>query len=257
MQFDCEFIFKKFGYGRQKFLQILFVLSDYGEIICVADIAFYLQSMLHKLIKLVHVNIGEKLGGQIPYGNASPRRALIAPHNGFQKPQRIIISDAFFDYGKENFVIHAVKKLFNVTFQGKTAIRIVLARIHNHLLENVHPLMGAKSHPAGKRGWNEGRLEDRVHDRKDRVVKNSIQNRCLVNMSLFRVMNPKSAIRTVSVRFALQIPVQLKNILLQNPFKLENIGPFPFVIFKHIPSRKEIFGRDDLFKNVSMNFHKL
>ena len=81
--------------------------------------------MLHKLVKLVHIDIREELRGEIPYGNTlcarhrlslslslslSDWRGWIAFNNRPQEPQRVLVFYPLFDNGKKNFVVDTVEE---------------------------------------------------------------------------------------------------------------------------------------------------
>ena len=50
---------------RECLLKFVAVVGKEHEIICIADIAFCFESVLHVLIELVHVNIYEKLAREV------------------------------------------------------------------------------------------------------------------------------------------------------------------------------------------------
>ena len=65
MEGEVEMFFKKCPNLRQKFLEICFVTGKDHEIISIADIVVCFHVMLDPLVKLVHVDVYEKLGGEI------------------------------------------------------------------------------------------------------------------------------------------------------------------------------------------------
>ncbi len=65
MKGKLELCFQKFRDLRQQFFQIFSFLAQNDKVIGVADITFRLQFPLHVMIEFVHVDIHEKLRGEI------------------------------------------------------------------------------------------------------------------------------------------------------------------------------------------------
>ena len=73
---DWDFLNKQTAIFRKK-----------HEVVGVSNVIFYLEFMLHKLIKLVHVYIAEKLGSKIAKRQANSRsRGIETCDNSLQKP---------------------------------------------------------------------------------------------------------------------------------------------------------------------------
>ena len=47
------------------------------EVIRIANIIFYFEFMLHELVKLIHIDVDEELGGEITQRKASPTNTII------------------------------------------------------------------------------------------------------------------------------------------------------------------------------------
>jgi len=67
------------------------------------------------------------------------------------------------------------------------------------------------------------------------MVQYAVADSCLVNMPLFRIANIKTGIQAMPVCFILELPVQLKDILLKMPLELHYIRLLPLVAFKSLP----------------------
>jgi hypothetical protein len=65
MKLQLQMTFKKLRYRLNKISQLSATRSHYCKIIGITGIMFYMQTVLNELIKLIHINIREKLGGQI------------------------------------------------------------------------------------------------------------------------------------------------------------------------------------------------
>jgi hypothetical protein len=133
---------------------------------------------------------------------------------------------------------------------------VILADFSGYVLNGFHSLMSAISDSAGKRCGNERRLEDRIHDRKDRMMQNPVLYCGFMDVALFRIGDIEARVWAMTIRFPNQFTMELKDIFFKLPLKLQNIRSVPFILLKYIPGRKEIFGGNYLLKNVFVNSHK-
>ncbi|KKS34321.1 MAG: hypothetical protein UU95_C0014G0001, partial [Parcubacteria group bacterium GW2011_GWC2_42_12] len=138
MQSQRETIAEESRNRLNQIFQIRPIRRCYREIISIADIIFNPKRMFHKLIKLIHINIGKKLGCKVANGNTFPHariyslslslsdwRGRVTPNNGLREPHRVFILYPFPENFKENFVVHAIKKFFDIALKNKTIPRAV------------------------------------------------------------------------------------------------------------------------------------
>jgi hypothetical protein len=95
--------------------------------------------------------------------------------------------------------------------------------------------MRAFADAARKRIVYERRLKYFIKHRKSRVMENTVSNDSLVDPPHLRVVNPESLVWPVSIRFAFQIPVQIKNILLKIFLELQNVSLVSLIRLKNLP----------------------
>lgn len=69
MQGERKAIVEKFRDRLNQIFQIRPIRRCYCKIICIAGIILYMEFMLYKLIKFVHINVREKLRREVSYGN--------------------------------------------------------------------------------------------------------------------------------------------------------------------------------------------
>jgi hypothetical protein len=172
------------------------------------------------------------------------KTASITADNFPKKPARFLILNPPFKNPKERGVIYGIKELPNVAFQHKTPSRIISAHLSYRIGEKINASMRTFAYPAGKRSRNKGRFEYRIENLENRVMQDPIPHRGLVNPSSFGVVNPKPLVKPVLVSPAPQIAAQSKDIPLKIFLELQYIRLVPFVAFKLIPRRKEIFRVD-------------
>lgn len=207
MQLELEMVVKKILYFRNQFFQKILVLGHNDKIIRIADIVFDFQFSFHKLIKLIHIDIGKKLRSQI-----ANRKPLSSKKIGgftnkafdyfFRKPQNISIFDFPPQQLNQNSVINAIKKLPNIALERIRCSAMILGNFSKHCIQDLNTLMGSFSNTTGKGMGYKSRLKNWVKDFKNCMMQYSIQNRCFVNMPKLRVVNVKITIRSMLVGFA-------------------------------------------------------
>jgi hypothetical protein len=153
-------------------------------------------------------------------------------------------------------VIHAVEEFSDIAFQNEAVGGAIPAHAAGFLLQNINAFMRAKPDPAGKRCRNKRLLKDRVQHRKYGVMQNAVAHFGFVDMPLLGIGNVKAVVTPVAVDFAFQIPMELKNVLLDMSLEFNDIR-FVFLIrLECFPRRKKIFHRDYFSEKVAIGFHK-
>ena len=185
--------------------------------------------MLHELIELIHVDIGKELRRQVSDGYsltarsavyslslslslAKSRVARITVYNLSKQFLCFGVFDSPFQYFNKGRVVYGVEELPNIAFKDEASPRVVSAYLPYDTREEIHAPMRAFAYPAGKRSRDEGRLENRVKNPKQRVVQNPIAYRRLMNTPPFWVVNPERGIRAVSIVTAFQLTVQVEDV---------------------------------------------
>lgn len=168
---------------------------------------------------------------------------LITPDNRLQESYRVSIFDSPRKNSKENLVIYAIEKLFDITLEDKAISRVVLRDRPRHTLQNSYAFMRAESDATRKRSWHERFFKNWVDDGENCVMQYAVADSRFVDVPLFRIGYVKTGIWTMLIDFVFQISMQLKDVLLKIPFEALNVRFIPFIDLKCIPRRKEIFGR--------------
>ena len=137
-------------------------------------------------------------------------------------------------------MIHRIKKLADITFEGIAGAGIVSALCPKHLRQFLDAFMRALAHAARERGRDKGRLKNRINYSKNGVVQDAVPHRCLVYPAQLRVAYPKTAIRPMLVSLALQFSMQLKNLPLDILFYFHHVRLVPLVAFEYLSRCKEV-----------------
>ena len=192
---------------RNQLFQRIYVFRHNDKIVRVADIIFYLQLLFHKLIKLIHVDIGKKLRCQITnresFSNEKIGRFSGKTFNDFfHKPHRVGIF--YFSTQKldQNGMVNAIKKLSYVALERISCPGIIFRSSSEHCIQNTNALMCSFSNTTGKGMGYKSWFKNWVKDFENCMVQYSVPNRCLVNMSKLWVVNVKTTIRPMLVCLA-------------------------------------------------------
>lgn len=207
MQFKIEMIMKKFLDFRDEVFQETFVSRHNNKIICVANIIFNFQFFFHKLIKFIHVDIGEQLRCQITdrksfsskqIGRLSGKTLNDILHN----PHRIGIFDFSLQELDKDSVVDAIKKLFDITFKCICCLGVILRDLTKHYIQNIDALMGSFPDAAGERMGYKSWFKNWIEYLKNCMVQHSVSNCRFMNMPEFRIVNIKITIRSMPVCLA-------------------------------------------------------
>jgi hypothetical protein len=92
-------------------------MQDY-KIIGISDVVLGFYISLHKMVKLVHVDIHQKLASEIPkrQANVGVTCSMETPHYLAQQQNSISASDMFLQYVAKSLVVDISKKFSDVVF---------------------------------------------------------------------------------------------------------------------------------------------
>jgi len=261
VQFKSQCFTQKLLDNRHQRLQVISVFRYHDEVVSVSGIVFYAQFLFHKLIKLVHVYIGKKLGCEVPNWYSFPREEVRLATNEsfndfFKKPQCVGICNLYLKHCSQNSVVNSVKKLFDIAFKCVAMSRVVGAFLTEHFRNAVYTLMCSFSYSAREGCWNESRLENPIQDFKNSVMKNTIANGRFVNITKLRIADTEANIVAMSIRFVPKLPMQLKDVLFEVFLKFKHVNFLAFTSLELVPRAKEVFGINYLIKKVFVNLHR-
>ena len=87
------------------------------------------------------------------------------------------------------------------------------------------------------------------------MMQNTVANSRFMNVTLFRIVDVKAVIRTMTVGFVFQIPMKLKKVFLKMSLKFRYVRFVAFIRFECLPSLKEIFWGNNSIEKVAISFH--
>ncbi len=246
VEIKLKFCFKKVLYFYNELLKVFSVSGYDDKIVGVSGIMLDLQLIFHKLIKLVHINIGEKLRGEV----ANRKSFLVeqvgittrkTAYNFFRQPQSIQVLNFLSQNFRKNEVVYGIKKLFHIAFQNIAGLSVVSRHLSYYLLCREHSFMIAFTDPTRKGMGYESGFKNGIEDVVNSVVQNSVSYYRFVDMSFLRVVDVKIGIWPVLISLAHQVSLKLKNVWLQFILKLQNVRLFAFANLKLLPRQKQVF----------------
>ncbi len=127
--------------------------------------------MLYKLVKLVHIDIHEKLGGEIAKGQTFPpvhRRKAI---NHFRKePHDILIGNILAEDVLQGIMINILKESLNVALENPAGAGVISAHPVSQPSKPVYGFMRSLSESTRVRVRNKSPVKERVENPINCVV---------------------------------------------------------------------------------------
>ncbi len=145
-------------------------------------------------------------------------------------------------------MVHAVEKLLHVALERKARVRSVSTDLSSHVLDGSNAAVGPESDATGERVRNERAFKDRTQNGIDGVVQDTVTHRGFMDVSSLGVIDKKSMIRTMPIRFVLEFAIELEDVLLQPPLKCADVSSFGLVAPKSLPRRKQVLRRNDFIE---------
>jgi len=132
-------------------------------------------------------------------------------------------------------VVNGFKEPFDVALKSEARFKIITAYLSYCFIQNIYPLVGPFVNATREGIRDKRRLEYRIENGKNSMMKYAVPDSGLMNMPLFRVVNIKGHIVSVFISAAFQVPMELKNIFLELPFKQLNIPFLLLITFELVP----------------------
>lgn len=248
MQFQHEVFAEKTIYWFDELCEVGAVARDDYEVVGVASVVFYLQLVLHELVEFVHVDVRKELRSQVADWHTSNLKEVSCgcetAHDLVEQPHRVGVLYLSAKQVEQDGVIHAVEELPHIALERIATARVIAALSAEHLRDFLHPFVSSLAHPAREGSRDERVLKNRVEYVENGVVEDPIAYCGLVDSTQFWIVNPKSAIRSVSVRFLLKFSMELEYMLFKVVFKHRHIRPVPLVTLEYIPCGEQVFRSD-------------
>jgi hypothetical protein len=135
-------------------------------------------------------------------------------------------------------LIHRIKELPHIEFQGENISRIFPAQLAAEFLEARDRPVRSLPDPAGIRIENETLVENLIQNPKNSMMQDSIANCCLVDSSQLWIANGECGIMGMFMGFVFQFVVQSEQIVFQIQFEFQHIRFFHLSATKLPPSGK-------------------
>lgn len=150
--------------------QFRLVMRENDKIIRIADVVRNFEFVLHELVKLVHVDVHEKLGGEVTERQSfSGNSRIETPHNLPKETKNVAIRNSFADERKENTVVNARKEFSDIALQDKAGSRVIFARLVRKRTKAIHRAVRTFPQTARKGIRNEFSIKEWVQNAVNRV----------------------------------------------------------------------------------------
>ncbi len=200
--------------------------------------------MLCELVEFVHVDVDQKLRGEVAERNTNtPLHGVKAFYDFGQKPENVGVGNVPFQNVRQYGMVDIFEKLPYVAFEHPCRFRMVFGYLSGKRSKSVYCLVHALFLSARVGMGYESVVEKRIQHAIESVVQEPIAHFCFVDVSRFRVGDIEGMVRGVFVGFRREIIVQGDKV--SHEIALENLHVF-FCFFtdgKLAPCKQEIFER--------------
>ncbi len=164
-----------------------FVVVQKKKVVHVPDVLPDAQSVLHEMIQLIEIHIGEKLAREIADGDSLAESILTTPDDLAAERERTLIAYLFSEKADKNLMIDVGEEFGNVAGEDETRVRLPIAQAAQR---RVRPL-AASARVAFE---DESALENRLDPRDERVVYDAVAKRRGLYLATFGIVDDEFAI---------------------------------------------------------------
>ena len=200
-----------------KGLQVALIRVNHHEIVHVPYVPPLAPSALCPLIEGVHIDVREKLTGEIADRQAFARRSqlAVATHDILNDGHQAPISNTLAKQAEQYLVIDTCKVFANVGLEH-IYLPVPPEALAKHFLRFLCAGMGATANPAGVAVLDEPGLPDRLYRAHDGVLNHTIAEELQgSNLPALWLGDIKAAIRAALVLAPDQVVLQLDQIAFQ------------------------------------------
>ena len=250
VEFELQFFPQEGSYTGNQALKPRAIRREKHEIVSVADVPSRPQSVFRELVKFVHINVYEKLGGEIAERESLPGRVRMeASYYFMKKPADFFIGNIRRKHFLQCAMIDIFEKLSDVTLQDPAGLRMVYARFPSESRESLKRPMCPLIFPAREGIGNENRVKERIKYAVDGVMEYAVPDARLVDSPRLGVGDAEGVVAAVAV-----LPRE-KVVAERNEVVHEPEGEFLNIRFRTLgreklpPRLKEIFHIRDIFES--------
>lgn len=230
MDQEVKFGLQKLCHDGKRLLKLLAIRRKKNEVVSVANVLFGSKSVLHELVELIHVDVGEKLRGEVPEWKTFTRFNVEAVNDSLQKPHHILVTQSSSEYRQEDLMVDARKKLSDITLEYPDSSSMIMRYFPSHGSESVESLMSPFFLAARKRIGNEGRIKNGIEFAVYCAVEHTVCHVRLMDPSSLGVTNGE---RLICSMFVTQVPesyMEVKKIFHEPTLEFLHVlsGTLPF-----------------------------
>lgn len=150
-------------------------------------------------------------------------------------------------------MIYRIKELPDIELKHPNRLRTVTRKRPRELPEPFSGRMCAFANARRTRVKDERSIKKRREDAMDRVMKHPVTHGGLGDLATLRVMDDESGILAVRILSTGKVSCELQQMLFHPLRECQHVRFFHLPPLKFPPRGENIFRRDNLFKQASMN----
>jgi len=242
MHLQPQVVIQKRRDARQQHRKKLPVFRQKSEVVCVTDVMPRLEPMLHELVELVHVDVGEELRGQVPerQADAGPAVGRETLDDVPQERGRLRFRNGFLQNAQQDPVVDAREELADVALQDPTRSGMITTGLPRHRPVTVERAMRPLADSTGEGVGHEAMVEERVQDTVDGMMDQTVADRRLVDDPRLGVADGKPFVRAVPVCPERQLLAQRREVVRQVSLEFLQVGLPALSPRELLPCRKKI-----------------
>lgn len=166
--------------------------------------------MLHKLVKLVQVDVDQELRGEVAQGQAYVPQGVAlrkAADYTFQKPKDVLVGNVFSEDFIKDSVVYGSEELFDVALEYPTCASMVAGHLLCTCSKLVPCFVGAFAYSAGVGVGYECVVEEGIQNSIDSTVKEPVAYRSFVDVAGLGVADFEVVVWAVDIRFVFELLV--------------------------------------------------
>jgi len=144
--------------------------------------------VLHKLVKLVHIDIHQELRGEITERKSYTFLFYVEAADYLRKkPENTLVGDARLENADETTLVNRRKELTHVALEHPDRLRVIARDAVRESAEAVERFVASLVLTARVRTRNEGLIEKWIQQAIERVMEQAVADACFMDAARFRV----------------------------------------------------------------------
>lgn len=209
---------------RQDIFKVFLVLRKNREVIGIAEIIFHFELLLKIHIELMHIDVHQKLGGQIAKRKTDAVVGRMETRYNFANELTDIrIDNMAFKNFNQHSMVYVGEEFLDITLEYVTSAGMVLRYLASKIPEAIKCSMCPFVLATGIRVENKALVKISIELFINKMMQYPIAYRCLMNVPRLGIRNIKCRIRIVRICFIFQVHIKARYISPEFSLKFYDI----------------------------------